>query len=1397
MGFKSLIAVTVVALAVSFSNTSHAQSIVSEDFTQNVTQQSWFFFQGACLTAGKATDTAALNPPNPGIIPGCVNVYTTYYGLPDSTTNKVADANMTGGQRGYLGSSTAPSGTAPAVSIVPDDVGSGALRFTNGSPGGYFERGAIVSSTTFPTGQGVQITFKTMTYLGNSGGSGKDGADGISFFLMDGCTPISGGTVPSGCGTNPIYGTGVTFAAIGATGGSLAYSCSNGNTPYDGLVGAYLGVGIDEYGNFLNGTTNTLSETNSSSTGGDDTNSGGLYQPGRIGMRGAGSVAWQALTNAYGTASSNGPYYPASLTTCSNSGIYNASNNTCSASCTIGVYNSSANNCSVCASGYTFNSTTNLCTTCSTGTYNATTNSCSTPYTCPSGSTYSSSTSSCSPTCNTGALNPSTNACNVCPSNSTFDPTNTSNGATAGKPCGSCSTGAYVVGGLCGGSSSITWKAPKSTSTANLPTSTLVTASPTTASASGVVYYKQAVQKTCSSGHLWNYTNPASPTDAGPATLPTDPTNPNSLNTAGILDYAAIPGAYSVIPTPTASPTAGFLIAAEGARTRSAASPILYNLKITQDGLLSFSYSYNGGATVPVITGQQITTSNGPLPASFRFGFAGSTGGSNNVHEILCFKAAPVQNSTTSGDVNVYQNPTIKTGTQTFLANYFPSDWTGQLEAIGITTDASGNPIAAAVNWDARCVLSGIDPGTGVCDSTGQASPSAQGATNRVMLTWDPVSNKAEAFEWSSGITAAQKTTLNAGDSTSTANRLNYLRGDRTNEITSSGSGLYRARDAVLSDIVDSSPTWIGPPQDPYTLVASWVDQLNPLVSQPENASGAQSYADYMSASATGALNRANVVYAGANDGFLHGFRAGALDSQGNLVTTTYPNDGREVLAYMPAAVLNAIHPVDSTGKVIATIDFSNTQYAHNWYVDSTPGQGDVFYGNQWHTWVVSGLGPGGGAIFALDVTNPANFSEANASSIVLGEWNATSITCPKQSTTACGANLGNTFGTPQIRRFHSGQWGFVFGNGYGSSTGASGIYIALLDKTTGAPTFYYYPTSLKAHASSGNGIGPTAPADLDLDHTIDYVYAGDLLGNVWRFDVTNTDPTQWHVSSSSPMFNAGAPITTQIQVSAVKTLTTVTNAVGLNLSNSSQRVTLDFGTGQQIPQTLTNATLYATGQQYMIGIWDWDMGTPTTAGTWNALSSGQQGIGLTGSQSITFSNMTQQTLTETFSQTSSSGTATTGTATLTHNPVCWNGSTTCSSGNTSMGWYIKLPSTSEQIIFDPYITTSDGSLIFNTFIPAANSPLSCDQATTQGFTIGMAADTGAGLTLPLFSVGGTSYDGVQNNAVGTGSVLNAGAAGNGKNYLLTHDSSGKLTFTQMNSYNVTTGQRIYWIQKR
>ena len=237
---------------------ARAQTTISEDFTGTGTNNSWWYFNGACLTAGSAQ--AAGSEPSGGSggkLPGCVAIGQggqgpLYYQEP-----------LVGGVNG-VGSNT---------QTLPDPAGQGALRFTNGWPGGYAQNGAILSTAPFPTGQGVAITFKTVTYRGNSGGGDNDGADGISFYLMDAGALNTGGIngVSNGDGNG-----------IGAWGGSLGYTCSNANPPYNGLVGAYLAVGIDEYGNFLNGANFMPSYTGNNPIWGDNTALGyGYRQIGR------------------------------------------------------------------------------------------------------------------------------------------------------------------------------------------------------------------------------------------------------------------------------------------------------------------------------------------------------------------------------------------------------------------------------------------------------------------------------------------------------------------------------------------------------------------------------------------------------------------------------------------------------------------------------------------------------------------------------------------------------------------------------------------------------------------------------------------------------------------------------------------------------------------------------------------------------------------------------------------------------------------------------------------------------------------------------------------------------------------------------------------------------------
>ena len=1241
---------------------AQTQNPFVEQFTGTTTDNAWYFYNGACLTAGTSATTA-----NPGQIPGCLDILSSYY-----AQQADGDPALVGGDNGYLGSSNPPASPGQQQ---PDNLGNGALRFTNGYPYGHDESGAILSASTFSTASGVQVTFKTVTYRGGTFltpgvVTQNTGADGISFFLMNGATSL------------------VAYPGVGAYGGSLGYSCSNSNFDtgprapgtvrgFDGLSEAYLGIGVDEFGDFLNGSVNTLGMP-STITWGDNTATGGGFLPNTIGLRGAGGISWAQLTAAYGNNpyNSNLPYYPASLT-------------------------------SLCAFG---------------------------------GGTYDPQRGYCA-ACYTTTLQPG----------GSYDPSS-----------GTCSAG---------------------TTLEKLPN-----------------VAEAAVQATCANGTLYNYSNPYIPTSAGPAALG------NPANTAGILDYPAIAG------TQLSTLGAAYPISSVLATTRSQATAITYSLKITSDNLLSFSFSYNGGAAQPVITDQDLTTTIGPVPQTLRFGFAGSTGAATDIHEIICFQAKPVATASTGAGVNTAENPAINSGTQLFLAYENPANWTGGVTAQGISFNTVSNTVTvnATPNWDASCVLTGVSAATGPC-STGVTSLTPEAPSSRTILTWN--GSQGVPFEWN-GLTPAQQAALDLGDATSgSSTRLAFLRGDRTNEINSAGVGLFRTRGGVLGDVLDSSPTWVGPPQT-YSDNVTWADQLYPGAKAPE--SSGQSYAAFQAQQ----QSRLNVVYVGANDGFLHGFRAGSLNSSGTLVNSAAtPNDGYEVLAYMPGSILQSAPwgssptPTNPTNSLVQNIhgvvasttspavapylDFSSPHYGHNYFVDATPATGDVFWGGVWHTWLVGGLGAGGAAIYALDVTNPNTFSEQSPGPIqtVIGEWTAANLTCANAGT--CGFNLGYTYGTPLIRRFHNGSWGVVFGNGYGSTTNAAGIYIMLIDPSSGGKTFYYLATP---GSSGANGISSPASLDLDLDHIVDYIYAGDLQGNLWRFDVTSQNPMNWAVSASSPIFNAGQPITTAVVAGTQKTVTTSATYAGLTFASVPERVVVNFGTGRRTPQTAVSGAQYATGTQYLYGIWDWDM----TA--WNTLSPGQQAVSLTGPQTITSASLQQQTITTNTSTAPA-------TRTVSTNPVCWTGGTNCGSGQQSQfGWYMPLTGSSgettfvngqtlavgEQIIFNPQITT-DGELVVNTFIPALDTPVICIPAPATGFTMGIEPDTGGQSSTAYFSVNGVAVSGVQNNGTGVPLEVTTGStSGTNAEYLLTQTTGGQAaTPTLINRHVIISGQRLGWVQRR
>jgi type IV pilus assembly protein PilY1 len=1412
MNTKFTAAAALLALALAAASVAPAQTIVSEDFTRGATSNSWYYFNGACLTASTAAGVQPTGSTQ-GQIPGCLTSSAqAYYNSTGSPATPHTETQV-GGYNGAAGNAQTLPDPLIAVSAGP---GEGALRFTNGYDNtgadpyqGYGQNGQILSNWTFPSGQGLEITFMTVSYRGDSGGyynstaNPGDGADGISFFLTDASQ---------------------TFYP-GAWGGSLGYSCSNSNPPYNGMTGAYLAVGLDEYGNFLNGSTampasawlNGVLNPNPNTIGGDNTYYGYGERPDRIGIRGEGSVNWYTLNGAYGNnpSSSSKPYYPSSLTTsCQISG---------------GTYNASNGSCNGCSTG-TYNSTTNQCASCSNGTYNSGTNSCSTDTTCSTG-TYDSSTGLCE-SCSTGTYNATTNKCLTCNTNYTLNtPTDTE-----------CTRSGHA-------NETPTQSSPTGTAP---PTDTLTTASPSTAYVDSVY----AVQNTCANGTLYNYSTPTAPTSAGATTI-TNTVNTGSNSSspvAGILpilDYAPIPQAYVELPETGSNAVHIATEYAAGGYSRQLAKPIYYQLKLTQNGLLSLWYSLGGanGVFLPVIKSQSITgtnssgtPSNGALPANFRFGFGGSDGGASNIHEILCFQAANLVQSASSAGANEKQSAKIETGIQAYFGYYNPNDSTGKLTAYALGTSSTGAiVIASAATWDASCVLTG-STACNTMSSTGTGGPAitVEPPTSRVILTQNGTEGLAGGleFEWSA-LTATQTASLEYGDAAGNVptygeDRLSFLRGVRTNEIPSTGptsTQFLRKRDSVLGDIQDSSPTWVGPPGAPYS--ATWTDRLYSSTTMPENT-GTQTYSQFVTAEAT----RLNVVYVGANDGLMHGFRTGAFNSNGSY-NTSAANDGYEVLAYMPNKVVNDIHeamdppspPTTTAPTYDATLDFTNPSYGHNFFVDSTPDADDIFYGGEWHTWLVSGQGAGGNSIFALDITDPTGaatgtvpFAEGNASSLVMGEWTGSTptytgtgaagtptngnVSCTGNGTMGganCSRSLGNTYGTPQARRMHNGQWAVIFGNGFGSYNGDAGIFIMLVNATnpkTTAPTFYYLSTSngspcmnttvsgstvsntlstVSGTGAGANGIGYTASVDLDGDHVIDYIYAGDLQGNLWRFDVTSSSPSNWAVTCGA-LFKTqtGQPITTQVVA-----------ASGL-AGTTQQRLVVVFGTGEKTPATNTTAVSYAMAQQDLYGVWDWNLGY------WNSVSSTQyaslSSSGVSGP--LTQSNLAGETVTVVTGTGADAGDRDINSAAT----ICWKGTTTCGTDN-QFGWYLPLPGTNstgstvssyEQFIYNPEIVGP--AVVINSVLPAANVPTACTIVADQGWTYAVQALTGGALTNAFPQYYDTNAAGVETNATGGSFPIQNST---GQTYLVYQTVTNTPTDTQFNPGANTTAKRLTWVQRR
>lgn len=281
-------------------------------------------------------------------------------------------------------------------------------------------------------------------------------------------------------------------------------------------------------------------------------------------------------------------------------------------------------------------------------------------------------------------------------------------------------------------------------------------------------------------------------------------------------------------------------------------------------------------------------------------------------------------------------------------------------------------------------------------------------------------------------------------DSTNAQLRLDFLKGDRSEEGT-----LFRKRSTVLGDMIASKPVTVRGAR----YLSSYAERLHP----------GSDYAAFVALQ----RERSSRVYVGANDGMLHGFDAAT---------------GHESFAFVPTAVFPKLHKL--TGK-------SYQGAHHQFYVDGSPVVADVFIGKEWRTVLVGTLRAGGKGLFALDVTDPTAIK-------LLWEFHDNSIPSSND------VRLGYSFPQPTIARLHNGKWAVVTGNGYDSINKDNGkAALLIIDMETGELT-----KSLEVSGAEGvnNGLSTPKLTDFNADGVADFAYAGDLQGNLWRFNLTPED---------------------------------------------------------------------------------------------------------------------------------------------------------------------------------------------------------------------------------------------------------------------------------------------------
>jgi type IV pilus assembly protein PilY1 len=459
-------------------------------------------------------------------------------------------------------------------------------------------------------------------------------------------------------------------------------------------------------------------------------------------------------------------------------------------------------------------------------------------------------------------------------------------------------------------------------------------------------------------------------------------------------------------------------------------------------------------------------------------------------------------------------NPKITSTNNFQFSSYFKTvEWSGELirQTMNLTDGSVPyydpfNPDATTYDWSARTLLDAKDYTT--------RKLYTQGSGSRIDFTWAAlgtagltgyftgahISTTPPAYPTElTGLsqfcatgancisaTAQSNTTVATGGAAGEA-LVNFLRGDRSNEegVTADNTKFFRYRKHVLGDIVSAQPQYVGAPTRYYSDAG---------------------YADFKTAQAS----RTPIVYTAANDGMLHAFNAAT---------------GQEEWAYIPGLVLPRLY----------TLADKAYGEKHQYFVEGTPTTGDICSkaptlncsGSEWQTILVGGLNGGGTGYYALDITNPANPT-------LLWEF-----THPA---------MGYSFGKPQITKLSDGTWVVLLTSGYNNcprttaadqlkcvkdGTGDGVGYLYVLNAATGAQITGSPISTAVGSNTLPSGLAQIA-AQADSNNVSRRVYGGDLLGNVWRFNIEAGNFGVHQLAILKDSAGAVQPVTVRPQVTTI-----------------------------------------------------------------------------------------------------------------------------------------------------------------------------------------------------------------------------------------------------------------------